>query len=303
MGKLFFTVLLLCAFLQSRAQVDFSSALWQDIDSSLQKKTALKGLSRRVDELIPVAISQGNYLAAARCIDYQVRLRDQLTEDSLFFYNSRTADSLLRLPSLPADFKTALNLQLARRLTLFTRRGLRFNRKLYERKDLPVNYAALSNPELLQLANRHFETARQLARNLGASPVSDIIWMSSDPLQFLFRPGIYDIIRMIMLFHRKGQRCLTTVRMSLSAVSAALHLQTAVKDSRCVSMLNGSDTTGIRHHPIILLKAWPGNTVLNKPSLDTVKMKYGCQSTSNTWPAGSNHPILPLKHMRSTSYA
>ena len=148
MGKSFISVLLLCICMQSRAQVDFSSTLWQDIDSSIQKKTALKSLSRRVDELIPVALNQGNYLAAARCIEYQVRLRDQLTEDSFFFYNSRTADSLLRLPSLPAEFKTALNLHLARRLALFTRRGLRFNRKLYEMKELPVNYAVLSNSEL-----------------------------------------------------------------------------------------------------------------------------------------------------------
>ncbi len=194
MGKSFLTLLLLCSFIQIRAQVDFSPALWQDIDSLLQKKTAFKTVSGRVDELIPAAFKQGNYLAAARCIDYQVRLRDLLTDDSLYFYNSRTADSLLRLPSLPAEFKTALHLQMARRLIWFTRKGLRFNRKLYEWKDLPVNYAALSNTDLLQLARQHFETAQQLALNLGSLPVSDIIWMSSDPLQFLFRPGLYDII-------------------------------------------------------------------------------------------------------------
>lgn len=194
MGKSFFTLLLLCSFMQIRAQVDFSPALWQDIDSLLEKKTALKTLSGRVDELIPAAFKQGNYLAAARCYDYQLRLRDQLTEDSLYFYNSRTADSLLRLPSLPAEFKTALHLQMARRLIWFTRKGLRFNRILYERKDLPVNYAALSNAELLKLARQHFETGEKLAGNLGSIPVSEIIWMSSDPLQFLFRPELYDII-------------------------------------------------------------------------------------------------------------
>ncbi|MBI3138958.1 MAG: TonB-dependent receptor plug domain-containing protein [Sphingobacteriales bacterium] len=194
MGKSFLTLLGLFSFLQVQAQVDFSSALWHDIDSSLQHKTSQKSLSHRVDELIPVAIEQGNFLAAARCIDYQVRLRDQLTEDSLFFYNSMTADSLLGLPSLSAEFKTALHLLMARRLTLFTRKGLRFNRKLYERKDLPVNYAALSNAELLQLARQHFEAAKKLAPGLLSIPVPDMIWMSSDPLQFLFRPELYDII-------------------------------------------------------------------------------------------------------------
>ncbi len=194
MGKSLLTGFLLIVLIQCRAQVDFSPALWQDIDSSIGKKERLKSLAFRVDQLLPAAFKQGNNLAVARCLDYQLRLRDLLTEDSLYFHNSRTIDSLLRLSQLPAELKASLHLQMARRLYWFARKYIRFSRILYERKEQPVNYAALSNQALCQLGRDHFIAARQLAAGLKDLALPDILWMSSDPLQFLFKPAYYDIL-------------------------------------------------------------------------------------------------------------
>ncbi len=194
MGKFFLTGVLLIIVIQSRAQVDFSPALWQDIDSTIGKKDRLKSLALRVDQLLPAAFKQGNNLAAARCLDYQLRLRDLLTEDSLYFHNSWTIDSLLRLPELPDELASSLHLLMARRLYWFARKPLRYNRERYERKEQPVNYAALSNPSLYRLGREHLETARRLVSGLRNLALPELLWMSSDPLQFLFRPSYYDVV-------------------------------------------------------------------------------------------------------------
>jgi len=186
-------LLLLFFSVTAKAQNDFSAKTWFYIDTSLYSKTNLVELSTTVDKLKTKAIAAQKYFYVARCFNYNMRITDLKTEDSLYFKNSSFIDEMLLQPQQPKQLQFALHLMQASRLMIFTKRYNRFQRQRYERKDIPVNYATLSNSALDSIAYTHFEQAKAIAKEIADTNIDEALWLSADPLQFLYQPGLFDI--------------------------------------------------------------------------------------------------------------
>jgi len=175
------------------AQADFSAKTWHFIDTSIAKRRNLVNLTVIINELQQKAMAAENYFYYGRCLDYKIQLADQRTEDSFYFKNSAIIDTLLLQKQLPSTAQYVLHLMAAKRLKLFVAKYKRYNQNRYERRDLVFNYAAFTNTELDSIASLHFEKAKMLAQQINAITVDDALWLSPDPLQFLFKPGLFDI--------------------------------------------------------------------------------------------------------------
>ncbi|MGC4101094.1 alpha-2-macroglobulin family protein [Ferruginibacter sp.] len=178
--------------LNIHAQTELNAKTWFEIDSSLARKSNLTTLRLRVTGLYLQALLNNQYLHAARCLNYRLRIDDLKNEDSLYFKNSAFIDSLLQQPQHP-QMQYALHLMQAARLKNFITRYNRFQQNTYYRKDIPVNYASYKNISLDSMVQLHFETAKTIAKTISSYKVADALWLSSDALQFLYQPGLYDI--------------------------------------------------------------------------------------------------------------
>ena len=122
-----------------------------------------------------------------------MQINDKRSEDSFYFKNSAFIDTFLLNKQLPAELKWCVMLMHAKRLSDFARRNNRFQRSRYERQDLLINYASYSNKELDSISNVYFENAKRLAGSKRIEDIGNALWLSSDPLQFLIKPDLYDI--------------------------------------------------------------------------------------------------------------
>jgi TonB-dependent SusC/RagA subfamily outer membrane receptor len=172
-------------------------SIWQNIELSLRTKNSLNATGNRLQQLKQEAIEKQDDASLARAYCYLMLLKDQRTEDSLYFRNSAFIDSIL-LSRSDIALKGMMHYLQAQRLWKFKKMNLQFNRAAYETKDLPVNYAALSPKELDSLINYHFEQAVAIATYLQQTgqepPVEKILWLSSTPASFLFTPSLTDVI-------------------------------------------------------------------------------------------------------------
>ncbi len=189
-------ILILVALLycpSSYAQHDLSAKTWHFIDTSVARKRNLSDVLALLRELRQQALNERNYYQVARTYEYELMINDQRTEDSMYFKNSAFIDTLERQRPHD-DLHLWLELTMARRLKNFTSGSRRFQRKQYERDDIMINYAAFTNHQLDSIAERSFFQAKEIARPYRDRPVDDALWLSSDPLQFLFKPSTYDIV-------------------------------------------------------------------------------------------------------------
>ncbi len=194
MGKLIFIIIFLLLQLVSRSQADFSPKTWQHIDTSITAGKNLRDIHDLVRDLQSKAVQQKKHFHTARTWYYQLRMTDRLTEDSFYFRNSFFIDSLLMTPGLPKELQLSLHLLMGKRLAMFTGKYLRFNRQRYEWAKLPVNYASFSNVQLDSMALHHLNNALALAKDIPGYVLEEALWLSSDPLLFLYKPGLYDIV-------------------------------------------------------------------------------------------------------------
>jgi alpha-2-macroglobulin len=175
-------------------QRDLSAKTWHFIDTSIANKRNLSDVLELVRQLRQQATKANNYYQVSRTYEYELMISDQRSEDSLYFKNSAFIDTLERQATMPDALHLWLELAKARRLKNFTSGYRRFQRKQYERQDIIINYAAYSNAQLDSIAARHFVAAKRIAEALKNDPVDEGLWLSSDPLQFLFKPSLYDIV-------------------------------------------------------------------------------------------------------------
>jgi alpha-2-macroglobulin len=210
MRRFILLMALVFPFFSSYSQ-NFDIKTWQHIDTCVVKKKNLSEVSVLIQVLKQRAFSEKKYFHLARCYYYQILIADQKTEDSLYFLNSAFLDSIISGSVKSTELQMAAHLLQAKRLSVFTTRNNRFNRQKYERKDILVNYAVYTNNQLDSIAQLHFEEAKKIAKNLSVQEIDDVLWISADPLLFLFKPGLFDIIiadqiceKKILLFFSTG---------------------------------------------------------------------------------------------------
>jgi hypothetical protein len=194
MRKIFSLSLLLICFssLSLRAQTAFATQTWFGIDSALYTKTNLIDLLATVQNLKTKAIAEKRNLLVARCLNYEMQIADKKTEDSLYFKNSAFIDEMLRQQQ-PKELQFALELMQAARLKRFITGYHKFQINRYERRDVIINYAAMADSTIDSLSQQHFEKAKILAKEIAVQNIDDALWLSADPLQFLFKPTLFDI--------------------------------------------------------------------------------------------------------------
>lgn len=171
----------------------FDSTTWIHIDTSIKKKRNLSAIYNLVLQLRQKSFSEQKYFDAARCYYYQVLIADQRTEDSFYFRNSAVFDSLLMTQPDNPRLRYVVEILLAKRIAGFTGVYHPFNRMKYESTTIPINYASYPDSTLDNMATIHFENAKRLAKEITFNSAEGILWLSSDPLVFLFKPGPFDI--------------------------------------------------------------------------------------------------------------
>lgn len=176
------------------SQKEFSPETWRFIDTSIRNKRNLNDVLNRVHDLREKAYVERDYFTVARCYYYQLQITDLKTEDTLWFKNSAFIDSLVQDNRLPLELRWCMQVMLGKRLSEFSHRYNRFERSRYVRQGLPVNYAMYSNQQLDSISNLYFEKAKELSKSIDAKAVDKALWLSSNPLQFLFKPHLYDIV-------------------------------------------------------------------------------------------------------------
>ena len=154
MGRYFALIAFLVVSYYGYSQ-DAGPATFLRIDSFVSKKKNLSDVSRELQALKQKALGEKRYFVAARCYYYLVLIADQRTEDSLYFRNSAIIDSALSSGVDKPELLFAMHILQAKRLMAFDSRSLRFNRQRYERRDIPINYAAYNERELDSLATIH----------------------------------------------------------------------------------------------------------------------------------------------------
>ncbi|HET6995922.1 MAG TPA: MG2 domain-containing protein, partial [Chitinophagaceae bacterium] len=194
MSRVFLLIGWILSFLSTYSQ-DFRASDWRRIDSNINEKSHIVDVAQQLQELRQQALAKKKYFQVARTYFYQLRIADQRTEDSFYFRNSVFIDSILGTRLNP-ELELAMHLLQAKRLSGFASGtgSMRFNRQRYERKDIPVNYATYTDRQLDSLAQWHCEQAKKLAKNIPTQEMEEVLWLSSDPWLFLFRPGLFDII-------------------------------------------------------------------------------------------------------------
>lgn len=142
-----------------------------------------------------VSGQEKNYIQYARALNDLIRARDQKTEDSLYFRNSRCIDSLLDDKQTSVELAALLHFMQARRLAAFSGRYLKFNRARYETPDLHYNYAAMPATDLDSIILWHFASVKKGPYPLlKATAAEETDWLSSNPGDLLFKPSLQDIL-------------------------------------------------------------------------------------------------------------
>ncbi|NOT51529.1 MAG: TonB-dependent receptor plug domain-containing protein [Chitinophagaceae bacterium] len=274
--RIYVLLLFFTAALVATAQNDLSPRTWFYIDTTIASKRNLNDLDNIVSSLHNKAIQEKNYLAAARCIMYRINIADLRTEDSLYFKNSAIIDTLLS-NNQPPLYSYALHLLQAKRLTEFKKKYLRYGRNKYERKDIPVNYALYNFLYLDSIASIHYTKAKTAAGNVGPFIIDDALWLSSDPLQFLFKPRLFDIAiaeeikNLVSNFYGKG-------------LSKILGEQLSVSQEQFITVADSIASADSNKYPIDLYLEWmrhhdpsPGNRLF----IETLFRKYVYNIMSN----------------------
>lgn len=192
MGKYILLASFLFSIITGYSQ-DFNAATWNHIDTSIKKKDHLSDINDLIQQLRQKAWAEKKYFDLARCYYYEIQIADQRTEDSFYFRNSAVYDSLLMTQKDKPQLQFTIELLLAKRLSGFQEKYHRFDISKYGRRQLMVDYTLFSDKERDSIALVHFEKAKTLAKNISFADTAKILWLSSDPFLFVFKPGPFDI--------------------------------------------------------------------------------------------------------------
>lgn len=193
MTRLLILILLFCAPFAVFSQQD-NKEFFNKTELDIYQRKNLDSSWQQVQGLFRQSLDAGNYLAAAHSLHLRIAIDDRRTEDSLYFKNSAWIDSALQNPGTAPLFEATLHLMQAKRIMRYiSRYTWRTDNFHLKRNDIPVNYAGFSFDELRKIADTHFEKAKTIFSGIQVPDIEAAIWLSDDPLLFLFKPTLYDI--------------------------------------------------------------------------------------------------------------
>lgn len=174
------------------AQNTVTPKQWNEIESQLNAKGWAQDPKEILQQWKVKAIKTGDDITLARSFYNLLKIYDQRTEDSLYFYNSAFIDTVLSNPKSSSRLKAIMHVMQAQRLNSFTRYNRKFSRSTYHTPKLKFNYAALTNKQIDSLSLVHLQLALQ-------APVfkfdfKEYRWLSSNTDAFLFEPKFNDLV-------------------------------------------------------------------------------------------------------------
>lgn len=167
---------------------------WSELEERIRNAAQLEGTDGKLAEIEDAARKAKDYISWTRSLFDRMMIRDRRTEDSSYFRNSAFIDSLLTADSIPRPMRLILHLMQAERVGGFVNRPLKFNGARYETPDQLYDYAAMSRHALDSIAQEHFKEAKANSSLLDSAEPGALLWLSSSPQTFLFRPSWRDIV-------------------------------------------------------------------------------------------------------------
>ena len=181
---------LLCCYHTSAQQVN-----WGEVETAISKKTNLADLCNRLELIKKDAINNNDDPVAARCYYHQMQIADLKSEDTTYFNNSRFIDSILSKDKTPLMMQSVLLILKAKRIAGFRYRFFyRNNKNLFSIPSNTTDYRKLNINELDSLVQLYLEQAREISLILNKENAEALLWLSTDPFLFLFKPNYTDII-------------------------------------------------------------------------------------------------------------
>lgn len=237
--------LLLCFLIIAAPILSFAQAapLWDDIDSAILRREELTSTYDRLKIIGQNSRQQGDYVSYSRALFDRMLIRDLRSEDSAYFQNSAFIDTLLLSKATPSSLKALLHLIQAHRLSAFQYRKLRFNRFKYETPNLAFNYAAWRSSQMDSAIQQHFELAKDLASFVQDSSSEPLLWLSANPLAFLFKPTFCDIVVADQIAYTRKQSRLNVADGKLAAEMMLLSTDAFIKKLDSLSLEPGTSKT------------------------------------------------------------
>lgn len=167
---------------------------WAELEKQVKERRLLDQAASQLDSIFFMAYRAKDYLATARAGFLRMQIKDLRTEDTLFFINQSTFDSLISDPKTPVQLQFCIHLILAKRLETFNTIYKKFPVSRYRVKEYQSPYPYLDKQQTDSLIEDHYERALQLAPIMGAYPVIAGLWLSNNPAQFLVKPIWGDIV-------------------------------------------------------------------------------------------------------------
>jgi len=168
---------------------------WANVENDIAKKINLTQLRQRLEQAKTNAMQRQDYAVAARCYFNQMQIADLKTEDTLYFKNSYFIDSFLKLKGLSLEMESVMLILKAKRISKFNLElGNKKNKNLFTIPPGTTNYTKLNTRQLDSLVQFYFNQAKDISLKLPNEDVKKVLWLSTDPLLFLFKPGFTDIV-------------------------------------------------------------------------------------------------------------
>jgi alpha-2-macroglobulin len=192
--KMKFTLLLLFG-LSIHMFTTAQTVNWGDVEIAINKSKNLADVNNRLEQIKSSAISGGNYVVVARCYNYQLQIADKKSEDSVYFKNSFFIDSILQNNNSPLLLQSIMHIMQAKRIAAYNYKFFyKGNKNLIKDYNTEVDYSLMGQVALDSLVQIHFEMAKTISLKLNDAKMEDLLWLSSDPLLFFFKPNFTDII-------------------------------------------------------------------------------------------------------------
>lgn len=196
--KTLFTLLLLVCLWPSGAlyaQHLTADSLWKKAEAGIDKKEHLDSLYNQLCEYGQRFQQSEDWVATGRSLYYRMKITDLKTEDSLFFKNARYMDSVLNNSRSPLLLQLVMHLLKAQRIVGYRQQFFfRKDKANIASYDTCFDYAAMSREQLDSLATTHLDAALAHSHRFDKTVAMSLLWLSADPLLFLFRPGPTDIV-------------------------------------------------------------------------------------------------------------
>lgn len=188
----FFVILTFLLPVFTSAQTNNDPAFWDSLETGIKAKRHLVNTYKRLEDIKAEALQQKDYNIYARARFCQLIIADLKSEDSCYLQNATFIDSTLLDPRTPAALRLPMHLMLAQRLRAF-RDKVNFRGREYFKGDI-YKYASFTRPMLDSTIQFQYEQAKILANDFDETTPDRYLWLSSNPLLFLFQPGLKDIV-------------------------------------------------------------------------------------------------------------